>query len=68
MKAEHLQCWIQEVTREDTPETKNRHKFVSLVQAYFRGGTLEEYFTWHMVVLIPKVGRDFWGIVLVEIL
>ena len=34
----------------------------------FREGILTEEVTWQAVVLIPKGGKDYWGIGLVEVM
>ena len=41
---------------------------VDLVQLSFQEGKLVEEATWQGVVLIPKGGKDYWGIGLVEVM
>ena len=54
MRAEHLQHWLHEATRYNTPDSTNWKKVVSIVQAEFRNGTLAEESTWQTVVLISR--------------
>ena len=41
--------------------------FVELVQTSFQDGFLVEEATWQAVVLIPKVGGEYHGIGIVEV-
>ena len=41
---------------------------MDLVQTAFLEGELAEEATWQAVVLIPKGKKDYWGIVLVEVM
>ena len=42
-------------------------RLVDLIQVAFQEGCLEEEFTWQAVVIIPKGGGDYQGIVLLEV-
>ena len=54
--------------RGKTPvEVSNWEKVVYLVQTAFGEGRLAEENTWQEVVLIPKGGKDYRGIGLVEV-
>ena len=69
IRVEHLRHWLHEATRDNTPDSTNWKKVVSIVQAEFRNGTLAEESTWQTVLMISRVARgDFRGIGLVKVL
>ena len=49
-------------------EAYNWEMVVELVQMLFREGRLAEGATWQAVLLIPKGGKDYYIIVLVEVM
>ena len=49
-------------------EADNWTMVVDLLQSAFREGKLAEEATCQVVVLIPKGGKDYWGIGLVEVM
>ena len=57
MKAEYLQTWMMEATREDTPGTTKWDNVVEIIQSAFGEGRLPMECYWQMVVLILK-GMD----------
>ena len=69
MRPEHLYQWFHEAKRDDTTDTTNWQKVVSIVQSEIRDGMLSEESTWQIVVLIPKGARKYFrGIGLVKVL
>ena len=42
MRAEHLQSWMREATREESPDPYHWEKVVGMIQAAFREGHLTE--------------------------
>ena len=83
MRAEHLKGWLEAARRREKGETADKEgggredtyegaenwaRVVELVQTFFRDGDLAEEATWQAVVLIPKGKKDYWGIVLVEVM
>ena len=64
MNVEHLKTWLREETREKDPDTKKWDKLASILQVAFRYGYIPEELTWMTMVLIPKGGGGYRGIVL----
>ena len=46
IRAEHLRQWLIAATWDDTPDSTNWQKVVSIVQAAFNAGALAEESTW----------------------
>ena len=65
MNVEHLKTWLREATMEKDPDTKKWDKLASIPQVAFRYGYIPEELTWMTMVLIPKGGGGYRGIVLV---
>ena len=68
MQTEHMRRWILKDQDEENPDATSWLRVVYLVHAAFRGSHLYEEATWQAVIVIPKRGRDFWGVGLVEVL
>ena len=73
MRAEHVKAWQRGVRKKEHPEAQtnstagdNWRLFVQLVQAVWTTCTIPRQLLWIIVVLIPKGGRDFRGIRLLE--
>ena len=66
MKTEHLNSWLLAATRDKEPETKTWNKLVGVIQVAFQKGYIPEALMWKTMVLIPKGGREYRGIGLVE--
>jgi hypothetical protein len=73
MHAEHVKEWLNGVRWEEDPEGhgingagNNWRLFVRLVQAAWTHGTIPRRLLWIIVLLIPKGGRDYRGIGLLE--
>ncbi len=73
MRAEHVKEWLDGVQQEEDPKGHgvdeagdNWRLFVQLVQAAWADGTIPCQLLWIIVVLIPKGGRDYRGIRLLE--
>ncbi len=73
MRAEHIKEWLHGMQPEEDPEGHgvdgagdNWRLFVQLVQAAWVYGTILCQLLWIIVVLIPKGGRDYHGIGLLE--
>jgi hypothetical protein len=73
MHAEHVKEWLHGVQWEEDPEghgvdgaEDNWRLFVQLVQAAWAHSTIPCQLLWIIVVLIPKGGRDYRGIRLLE--
>ena len=68
IQAEHLRAWIRAATWENTPDPTNLCKLVYIVQSDFQGRTLVEDWSLKTVLLIPKGGEDFRGILFMNVL
>ena len=66
MWAENTQSCMTEAQYEENPDTTHCLKLVEMVQVLFRYGCILEDTKWRVVVLLPKGGRYFRGIVLME--
>ena len=66
MRAEHLQMWLAEATREERPGMKKWDKVVDIIQSTIREGRIPMECAWKTVVLIPKGNGTLYGIRLVE--
>jgi hypothetical protein len=71
--AKHVKEWLHGMQQEEDPEGHgvdgagdNWPLFVQLVQAAWAHGTIPCQLLWIIVVLIPKGGRDYRGIGLLE--
>ena len=69
MLKEHPRKWLHKAMWDDTLDFTNWKKVVTILQAEFRDGTMDEESNRHKFVLITKENRrDFRGIGLVEVL
>ena len=69
MRAEHLRQWRIGTTWDDTRDSTNWQKVVSILQTVLRDGAMAEEITWEIIFLIPKrKSSNFRGIRLVEVL
>jgi hypothetical protein len=74
MRAEDIKRWLCCITLEEDPEkgTNNMGKgnnwrlLVGLIQMIWTQGKIPQQLTWVIVVLLPKGGRDYRGIGLLE--
>ena len=66
MKAERLKSWLREATREKEPDTETWEKVISVTKLAFQEGYILESLMWKMMFLIPKGGREYRGIGLVD--
>ncbi len=72
MKAKHLKEWLADITLEEREEGGVEglgdcwRSFVALLQAIWITGTVPTQMTWMIVVLLPKGGGDYRGIVLLD--
>ena len=65
---EETATWEETKEGKEYTEASNWEMVVDLVQTAFREGILAEEATWQAVVLIPKGGKDYRGIGLVEVM
>ena len=68
MRSEHLKNFIRETTQEKDPDTQRWDKLVSLTKMAFQEGRFLVVVTWTIIVIIPKGGENYRGIVLVEVI
>jgi hypothetical protein len=74
MRAEHLKEWLRGMKLEEDPETGPNNvgagdrwrALARLVQAIWDKGRIPPQHGWVVTVLIPKGGRDYQGIGLLE--
>jgi hypothetical protein len=74
MQAEHLKEWLRGIKSEEDPETEPNNVGVGdqwralaqLVQAIWDEGKIPLQLGWVLIVLIPKGGRDYRSISLLE--
>jgi hypothetical protein len=72
--AEDIKQWLRGITLEEDPEKgpdnvgegDNWRLLVGLIQAIWTQGEIPQQLTWVIVVLLPKGGRDYRGIGLLE--
>ena len=72
-RAEHVKAWLRGIMEEEDPKGQgnegmgaNWELFVQLVQAVWTHGIIPRQMLWSIVVLMPKGGRDYQGIGLLE--
>ena len=68
MKAEHLNIWLMDATREKYSDTEKCDKLASITKVAFQYGYILEALTWTTMVLIPKGGGEYIRIGLVEVI
>jgi hypothetical protein len=74
MRAEHLKEWLQGMKSKEDPEMGPNNVGVGdrwralawLVQAVWDKCRIPLQLGWFITVLIPKGGRDYWGIGLLQ--
>ena len=59
---------MKEATWEKYPDTKRWDKLVILTKLAFQEGRFLVVVTWTIMVIIPKGGENYRGIVLVEVI
>ena len=66
LRAEHLKKWLQEAYPREgsTPSPRNERcmSLVDIVQRMWRTGETPQELGWTVLVLIPKVSNDTWGV------
>ena len=68
MIPDHLQGWLREATWERDSYTQHWETLVSLMKLAFQEGKLPVALTWTNMALISKMGGDYRGIGLVEVI
>jgi hypothetical protein len=74
MRANHVREWLHGMQQEENPEGQGANSagdswrlFVQLVQVAWAHSIIPHQLLWSIVVLIPKGGRDYRGIGLLEL-
>ena len=62
MRAENIQAWLAEATREERPDTYNWGKCLDIIQSTFRKCRIAVECARQTALLIPKGNREFNGI------
>jgi hypothetical protein len=74
IRVEHIKVWLRGAKKEEDPEMaashvgagKTWHKFVCLCSFVWNTGAIPQQLCWVIMVLIPKGGKEYYGIGLLE--
>ena len=68
MIPDHLQGWLREATWENDSYTQHCETLVSLMKLAFQEGKLPVALTWTNMALLSKMGGEYRGVGLVEVI
>ena len=76
IQAEHIKAWLRGAKKKEDPETaashvgagKTWHEFVHLCTSVWNTGTIPQQMCWVITILIPKGGREYRCIRLLELI